>query len=724
MPDYVSSGYVTQGYVQHVETPYYQVELELAPGVFTDLGGVCHRANFSRTLADVFSPLQPDEALFEFANDVGSLSPLLNSNLMLSRQVKLRVTYGGSAYNLFRGRIKQVAVRPAITERTAVVEAMTEVNRVDRTQIRTGLLVGLGISSLFTEVMTRSAVLSFNSPLSDRVDFAWYQDRNALNAVNDMLTAGPYEMFVDGAGTFQFREREIGVWRNSRSSVGTISEAQDINFTMTDKEVINQVRLSATPRTQISAVSTLAYIGQPVALPASGSINFFLSYYDPRNFGLITPVGSIVALVSSQDYYAAANSDGTGTDRTSTLSVAVTSFAEAALVALFNGTGNISYLSRFQIRGYPILSGAEQVVVTDDSSSQTTFGLSGRTYDDLLIKDINHLNSYSQYLVDAKAQPDQLVALVLKNEIPSMFELDVGKAVSIVNSLTGVNSLWYINRVSHDISMMGGLEHTISLDTDYMRAKNLLNCEGAAFNATSPISSWLTRGKLSGVSDGKKGILSAWLRAGSTDDLVTAAMSSVGLGSGYWQILCPTFAGTSIRITHVPSGAASGAVAIYGQAQVNSWDTNQWHHILMAWDVGISRFDAYADDSKLAFVNSGGVTLVNTTLTYTQSTWQVGHGTTGAALAFRGDIAELYFNTNEYLDPTYVTNRRKFVTNTGRPVNLGAAGATPTGTAPAIYLKLADGATSGGAFAINNGTGGNFTVVGSLGISTTAPSDL
>ena len=717
---YVSSGYWVQGYVQEVETPLYALDLELATGVFTDVTSLCQRASYSRTLADVFSPLGADEALFELANEQGSLSPLLNTNLFPGRQVRFRATYSGSTYNLYRGRVRQVGVNPAQGQRTAVIEAWTDANRVARTQLRTNLIVGTRIASLFTEIMTRCSVLSFSSvALADYVDFAWYQDRDALNALNELITAGPFEAFVDGAGTFQLRARAAGIWQTNRTAVATLAEAQDLNVTVADREIINQFRLSATPRQQITTVETLSFIGQPVVLPASSAVGFFLTFYDPRNYGVPAPVGSIVALVSSQDYYAAANSDGTGTDYTSTLSVSVTAFAEAAVCSLYNGTGNVAYLSRFQIRGYPILSGGDLRAISDDSSSQALYGLSGRTYEGLLIANLDHLKSFSKVLLDAKAQPERLTDVTLSNSFGTILGVDVGQPIAIVNSLTGVNSFWYVNRISHDIDMTAGLQHRATFNTDFYFGTNLSSMAAAAFNLTAPISSYLTRSStLAGVADGKKGIFNAWVRSapGAVSYMLLSSINSAGLA--VWNIRASD---TLVSVAHTQSGAALGALSLTTSNNL-TLTNSKWNHILAAWDLEQGKAQLYVNDEKPPLATE---TKVNTTLTYTPPLWGIGHDADPALSTFiyRGTVADLYFNTAEYLDIDYTLNRRKFVSSTGRPVDLGANGSTPTGSAPAIYLRLAAGATNANSFGRNLGTGGDFTVSGSLGVSSLSPSD-
>jgi len=112
---------------------------------------------------------------------------------------------------------------------------------------------------------------------------------------------------------------------------------------------------------------------------------------------------------------------------------------------------------------------------------------------------------------------------------------------------------------------------------------------------------------------------------------------------------------------------------------------------------------------------------VNEIINYTVESWVVGASSTGT-FKFNGAIAELWFNMGQYLDFSVEANRRKFISATGKPVNLGSDGSTPTGVAPIVYQRINGGDAAAG-FATNLGTGGNFSVVGSLDIASTSPSD-
>ena len=81
------------------------------------------------------------------------------------------------------------------------------------------------------------------------------------------------------------------------------------------------------------------------------------------------------------------------------------------------------------------------------------------------------------------------------------------------------------------------------------------------------------------------------------------------------------------------------------------------------------------------------------------------------------DMADFWLGVGQSLDLSIVANRRKFISFDKKPVELGQQGKMPTGTRPTIFF-------SGDVeqFPDNRGTGGPFTMLGSLSNATTSPS--
>jgi hypothetical protein len=130
-----------------------------------------------------------------------------------------------------------------------------------------------------------------------------------------------------------------------------------------------------------------------------------------------------------------------------------------------------------------------------------------------------------------------------------------------------------------------------------------------------------------------------------------------------------------------------------------------WTHIMCAYNNGTATFQLYID----GVVDSASVAVHNNANTnWTHSDHAFG-GTVGGANLLNAEIADFYFNNAETIDLSSSSNRAKFITTDGYPVDLGSDGSTPTGTAPRVYLNNALAT-----WHTNLGTGGGMTETGAL----------
>lgn len=229
--------------------------------------------------------------------------------------------------------------------------------------------------------------------------------------------------------------------------------------------------------------------------------------------------------------------------------------------------------------------------------------------------------------------------------------------------------------------------------------------QGVRFNG----STIMNLASLSGLADGQKGTISFWFKF-------------VG-GDGSFQLLVETRDEQSLVLYRdnankwtftlgaTPSGTAlnfTGATA-YTSAMAN------WVHMIASWDLsGGGSALLYVNDTVMTAPSFSGGSTINYLATDTN--WDFG-ARTGLAIPLNCDIADFYLNTTEYINIANTTERRKFIDGSGKPVDLGATGSTPTGTAPMIFFS-----GSVATWHQNKGTGGGGTIVsGSLSASATNP---
>lgn len=204
-----------------------------------------------------------------------------------------------------------------------------------------------------------------------------------------------------------------------------------------------------------------------------------------------------------------------------------------------------------------------------------------------------------------------------------------------------------------------------------------------------------------GISDGPEATFSCWFRLdggdgatqhifnGSTQRTITRTSANV---------ISVDFRGTG-RVTMSTAGTHTTSTT--------------WKHLLVSFDTNtVGARHIYITD----VADTSGVTFTAGNVPLTDD-FGIG-AASGGGSRFNGCLAEVFFH-NDFIDISVEANRRKFITATGRPEYLGALGERPFGTRPVCYVARR---TSQGVNVFNNvGTGGVFTLVGTLDASSSNP---
>jgi hypothetical protein len=207
------------------------------------------------------------------------------------------------------------------------------------------------------------------------------------------------------------------------------------------------------------------------------------------------------------------------------------------------------------------------------------------------------------------------------------------------------------------------------------------------------------------LTDSTSGIASVWVRLAASDESQYAGILgcrgtetfdiySNPSGTMTWAL--KSTGGTSKAVQNGPFRSADG-----------------WLHMLMAWDA--SNLRVYVNGVSQGSVATSGLTFDNTT-----GSFGVGSTPAGGGHSLYGDLAEVFVHTGATLDITDAANQAKFRSASGKPVDLGADGSLPLGVQPKIYLSSRPG-DAASAFGTNLGSGGNFTMTGTLAIASTPP---
>lgn len=210
-----------------------------------------------------------------------------------------------------------------------------------------------------------------------------------------------------------------------------------------------------------------------------------------------------------------------------------------------------------------------------------------------------------------------------------------------------------------------------------------------------------------GLSDGRYSTLSVWVKPAAIADGSRIDLFMLDGAKFYVN------RGTGGNLVFTVKGASSSS-AIYNRVSNTTVNSGSgWSHILWSFD-SLNLVDhLYINDVADTSTENGYWAYENADWT---STWNMFANVTSNK--WTGDVAQFWW-TDEYVDFSVESNRRKFISEYGKPVSLGTNGETPTGTTPVAFF---DGDSS--TFQNNKGSGGNPILYGSLTNSTTKPSDV
>lgn len=205
---------------------------------------------------------------------------------------------------------------------------------------------------------------------------------------------------------------------------------------------------------------------------------------------------------------------------------------------------------------------------------------------------------------------------------------------------------------------------------------------------------------LTGAADGKVYTLAFWLNLdadGSNETIFQTEQLAI-------QVLKQSV--NRILVTQYESGAGLLTQVFGSTNTLNAADG--WVWVGIAFNTDATTY-IYHGDTQIATK-----TLAGQTMAMTATNWAIGAINSGGGVRLNGCLSEFWY-AQEYVDFSVEANRRKFISNSGKPVSLGEDGSAPTGTQPLIYAPDGDPST-------NLGSGGDFTITGALTECASSPS--
>jgi hypothetical protein len=422
-------------------------------------------------------------------NTTGLYSPsntsgALTGNLKPGRSIKVNGGTGSFPYTfpivfdnntLWAGRIEKITPSPASAElNTCQIEAFGVLGYLN--DFRPSLAT---LSNRRTDQAIGDILDDVGWPSGDR-DLAtgqttitrfWIDGPQTIDALRtvEQTEAGFVKETKDGKIAFESRHTRLAspyttsqaTFSDASGSARTYMSADQIDPLGT---VVNNVEASSVTynTASVAALWTHPETGSssPTLVPAE-SKTFEATYPNRNSANNAVEVDAWTTPAATTDILANTASDGSGTNRTSSITISAAKTATRMLITLTNGHATDTvYLTKIQARGTAVTSNDPVVVRTVDSTSQSSFGERKFVATTPFIPTSVEAQSWCDYHAAVFGTPVEILTMNISANVSeaNMYQVltrDISDRITVVatnDAKLGINADFFIESESHHVT--------------------------------------------------------------------------------------------------------------------------------------------------------------------------------------------------------------------------------------------------------------------------------
>lgn len=385
---------------------------------------------------------------------------------------RAQFTYSAVTYTKFRGKVRVIRPMPGTGrgEKVDVVayDGMGDLMDADVREVgfQTSKTEAQLLTTLLDSLPTDAQPVARD--LNTGIDTYPYAFDNigggvkAAGLMKDVIASAYGLGFFKGDGTFAYRNRHT---RATGSSAFTFTNTMHglVVPSSLDK-VYNRVRVTIHPKTVDAAATTVlaSQTGTAPDIASGASITVWLNFRDPDDTKRLIGGTATVTPVATTDYTANDAADGTGTDRTGSITVTATAFASSVKFVITNNHTGTVYLTKLQLRGKGVYDDGPR---TFEKYTASTYGDRPIAID-MPYQDDHEIGqnaaSYVYYQYNSLTNQIETIEFVANQSDALMVQAltrEPGDIITVTETVTGLSST---KAVIHSVELeLGGGGHLI-----------------------------------------------------------------------------------------------------------------------------------------------------------------------------------------------------------------------------------------------------------------------
>jgi hypothetical protein len=403
--------------------------------------------------------LRADDGVVEEGTNISAYDPDFIGNYILpKRPVKLQIGFSNINVPKFSGLTNKIT--PKLKEDSTQIYAYDWANLLKdkkitqtfyenlRTDEIIALLAGLGgIDALQMSLETGKLT----------VEFAWFQEGSIWFYLTQVAEAEGGRIFFDEEGILTFWNRDhFDSLSNVIYSFTFADHIQDLNYEISSSKVKNRIEVKANPKKLLTnkVIHTQTDV-QQIDAGDTQEVWGQYSYGDEKS----VPAINVQTPVIGTDIIANTQEDGLGVNISSYITISSSSvFIESSKINLQNSYGAIAYITKFQLKGDPIVTKSRIEVVKEDTNSIAL-------YDTQILaieNDLIDTDAYAGYIASQKLyemkDPHDFITI----EVVGVPYLVVGDRVNVQRSFGGETEDFHV--ISNRWRMEDDFTQTLELE--------------------------------------------------------------------------------------------------------------------------------------------------------------------------------------------------------------------------------------------------------------------